>query len=73
MILPYLNTSLVQVGDEMKVGDRVIMSPMWKYEKAVGTILNVTKDYTVVRWDNINGDWHYTEEQTKRLELHHEA
>ena len=54
----------------MEKGDRVRMAPMWKYEEAVGTILQVRKDgYIVVRWDNINGDWHYTEEQAKKLEL----
>ena len=58
----------------MEKGDRVRMAPMWKYEEAVGTILQVRKDgYIVVRWDNINGDWHYTEEQAKRLELVNEA
>lgn len=54
----------------MKVGDRVSMSPMWKYEKAVGTITQIRKDgYTVVTWDGINGAWHYTPEQSKKLEL----
>ena len=58
----------------MEKGDRVRMAPMWKYEEAVGTILQVRKDgYIVVRWDNINGEWHYTEEQAKRLELVNEA
>ena len=58
----------------MEKGDRVRMAPMWKYEEAFGTILQVRKDgYIVVRWDNINGDWHYTEEQAKRLELVNEA
>ena len=58
----------------MEEGDRVRMAPMWKYEEAFGTILQVRKDgYIVVRWDNISGDWHYTEEQAKRLELVNEA
>ena len=58
----------------MKVGDRVFMSPMWKYEKAVGTVIKITRDgYTVVNWDGINGEWHYTEEQSKKLEVHNEA
>ena len=52
----------------MKVGDRVEMSPMWKYDRAEGTVIKVSRDgYTVVRWDGINGDWHYTEEQSKKL------
>ena len=53
----------------MKVGDRVKMSPMWKYDEAVGSIIKITKDYVVVSWDNINGDWHYTEDQTKKLKI----
>ena len=42
---------------------------MWKYEKATGTIIKITNDYVVVRWDGINGDWHYTPEQSARLKL----
>ncbi len=54
----------------MKVGDRVVMVPMWKHRWARGKIIKMTRDgYTVVRWDDINGDWHYTEEQSKRLHL----
>ena len=54
----------------MKKGDRVRMSPMWKYDEANGTIQQVRKDgYVVVKWDNINGQWHYTAEQSKKLEL----
>ena len=53
----------------MKIGDRVAMSPMWKYERAIGKIIQINKDgYVVVRWDDINGDWHYTAEQAERLE-----
>ena len=54
----------------MKVGDRVTLSPMWKYEQAVGTIKQIKNDgYVVVRWDNINGDWHYTPSQAKKIEV----
>ena len=53
----------------MKVGDKVKMSPMWKYKEASGSIIKITKDYVVVRWDGINGDWHYTEEQSKKLKI----
>mgnify|MGYP001211443884 FL=1 len=53
----------------MKVGDRVTMSPMWKYETATGTIEKVTTAYVIVNWDDIPGQWHYTEEQAKRLEV----
>mgnify|MGYP000500006924 CR=1 FL=1 len=54
----------------MKVGDRVKMSPMWKYKEVIGTIKQIRKDgYVVVNWDNINGEWHYTSAQAKRLEI----
>ena len=53
----------------MKPGDRVKMSPMWKYSEATGSIKQIKKDgYVVVLWDGINGEWHYTPEQAKRLE-----
>ena len=54
----------------MKVGDRVKMAPMWKYDVVIGTIKQIKKDgYVVVVWDNINGDWHWTPEQSKKLEV----
>tara|TARA_B100000989_G_C19521924_1_gene464594 strand:+ start:588 stop:761 length:174 start_codon:yes stop_codon:yes gene_type:complete len=54
----------------MQVGDRVMMKPMWKCDYAVGTIIQIKKDgYVVVRWDGINGDWHYTPEQSEKLEV----
>lgn len=54
----------------MKVGDRVKMAPMWKYDVAYGVIKQIKKDgYVVVRWDDINGDWHYTAEQAQQLEV----
>ena len=57
--------------DKFGVGDRVVMSPMWKYSHARGSIIKITKDgYVVVSWDGINGDWYFTEEQIKSL--HHE-
>ena len=44
------------------------MAPMWKYDEATGTIKQIKSDgYIVVIWDNINGEWHYTSEQAKRL------
>ena len=57
----------------MKAGDRVTMSPMWKYETATGTIEKVTIDYVIVNWDDIPGQWHYTKEQAKRLEVINES
>ncbi len=54
----------------MKVGDRVKMAPMWKYEEAIGEITKIKKDgYVIVVWDNINGEWHWTPEQAKKLEV----
>ena len=58
----------------MKVGDRVRMAPMWKYAEAFGVVKKINNDgYVVVRWDNINGDWHYTPEQIKKLEVINES
>ena len=52
---------------KFKRGDRVVMSPMWKYKYARGEVIKVTKEWVVVRWDGINGEWHYTGEQSKSL------
>lgn len=52
----------------MKVGDRVTREAVLRTENPVGTIINITLDYVIVRWDNINGDWHYTHEQAEKLE-----
>ena len=57
----------------MKVGDRVRMSPMWKYDSALGVVEKINKEYTVVRWDEVNGEWHYTKEQAKKLEIVNES
>tara|TARA_B100000085_G_scaffold190426_1_gene174380 strand:- start:1634 stop:1810 length:177 start_codon:yes stop_codon:yes gene_type:complete len=53
----------------MKVGDKVKMEPMWKYQTAVGVIEKIMDEYVIVKWDGIPGQWHYTEEQSKRLEI----
>ena len=57
----------------MKTGCKVKMSPMWKHESATGTVIKVTKAYTVVKWDGIPGEWHYTEDQSQRLEVINES
>ena len=57
----------------MKVGDRVRMVPMWKFDEAIGTIKQIKRDgYVVVEWDNINGEWHWTPKQAEKLEVIHE-
>ena len=53
----------------MKAGDKVKMQPMWKYEVAMGEIEKITESYVIVKWDDIPGQWHYTEEQATRLEI----
>ena len=54
----------------MQKGQRVRMAPMWKYQEAIGTIRQIKADgYVVVDWDGINGEWHYTPEQAKGLEV----
>ena len=58
----------------MKVGDKVKMSPMWKYAFATGEIEKITADgNVVVKWEGVPGQWHYTEEQSKRLEIVNES
>ena len=52
----------------MKVGDTVKKEPMWKYKKAVGSVIKVTKDYVVIKWEGIPGEWHYTKDQVKSIE-----
>tara|TARA_R100000908_G_C3750140_1_gene144770 strand:- start:1250 stop:1432 length:183 start_codon:yes stop_codon:yes gene_type:complete len=53
----------------MKVGDKVSMQNMWKYEEATGEIEKITADgYVVVKWEDIPGQWHYTHEQAKKLQ-----
>ena len=53
----------------MKVGNKVQMKPMWIYPVATGKIIKITREYIVVAWENINGEWHYTKEQAKKLEV----
>ena len=57
----------------MKLGDKVQMSPMLKYEEATGEIQKITESYVIVKWVDIPGQWHYTEEQAKRLEIINEV
>ncbi len=40
---------------------------MWKHDNADGCIVKITSVYTIVKWDGINGEWHYTKEQIKNL------
>ena len=43
---------------------------MWKYDEAYGSVVKITSDgYTVIKWDGINGEWHYTPEQAKVIEV----
>ena len=57
----------------MKVGDTVKMEPMWKHESATGQIEKITESYVIVKWVDIPGQWHYTKEQAKRLEIINET
>lgn len=54
---------------KFKAGDKVEASPMWKYKHAIGSVIKVTSQYVVVRWDGINGDWHYTPTQAEKLKV----
>ena len=51
------------------VGDKVTKDKVLRTDNPIGIVEKVNKDYVVVKWDNIPGYWHYTEEQAKGLEL----
>ena len=53
----------------MKVKSRVRKSPMWKYDQATGTVIKITEEYVVVKWDAVPGEWHYTKKQALLLEV----
>ena len=53
----------------MNVGDRVRKAKVMKVEDAEGTIEKITQDYVVVVWDKVNGYWHYTHQQSHKLEV----
>ena len=51
------------------VGDRVTKDKVLKTDNPIGIVEKVNKDYVVVKWNGINGHWHYTSEQSKQLEI----
>ena len=53
----------------MKINDQVTKDKVMKVENPIGIVEKVTKDYVVVKWENINGHWHYTHEQAKKLSV----
>jgi len=57
----------------VKVGDKVTKDLVMRVENPKGTIVNITKEYVVVKWDNINGQWHYTFPQAEKLEVINES
>jgi len=50
-----------------KAGDRVTRDKVLKVENPIGTVEKITTDYVVVKWDKINGHWHYTKDQAKLM------
>jgi hypothetical protein len=52
----------------MNVDDRVTRDSVLRVKKPVGSVIKITNDYIIVKWDNINGQWHYTHEQAKKLQ-----
>ena len=43
---------------------------MWKYDVAFGVIKKINNSgYIIVKWDGINGEWFYTPEQAKKIEV----
>ena len=56
-----------------EAGKRVRKDKVLKVENVCGVVEKVTADYVVVRWDDINGHWHYTHEQAQnKLEIMNE-
>ena len=53
----------------MKVGSRVLRDQVLSHKDVKGTVIKITKEHTVIQWDNINGDWHYRHDQTKEFEI----
>ena len=56
-------------SNQMKVGTRVMKEKVLKTQNALGTIVKKTNEYTVVKWDGINGNWHYIPAQAESLEV----
>ncbi len=56
-----------------KVGDKVTKDEVMKVENPIGIVEKVNSDYVVVKWKDINGHWHYTPEQSKKLEVINEG
>ena len=54
---------------KLEVGTRVSRLKMWKFENIEGVVIKKTSDYTVVKWDGVNGEWHYTKEQASSLKV----
>tara|TARA_R100000278_G_scaffold116343_1_gene95645 strand:- start:190 stop:378 length:189 start_codon:yes stop_codon:yes gene_type:complete len=55
--------------NKMKVNDRVTKDVVMRVENPIGIIEKITKDYVVIKWENIPGHWHYTHEQSKNIEV----
>jgi len=53
----------------VKVGDRVTRENVLGNKNPVGSVIKINKEYVIVKWDQIKGDWHYTHEQSKILQL----
>jgi hypothetical protein len=51
------------IESKFKIKDRVVASPMWKFDSVSGEVIKINKEYVVVKWDNVPGEWHYTHEK----------
>ena len=52
-----------------KMGDRVTKDKVLRTENPVGVVEKVSKEYVIVKWDDIPGHWHYTPKQAEQLEI----
>ena len=53
----------------IQAGDRVRRDKVMGVKNVYGTVEKITSHYVIVIWDDINGHWHYTHEQSKTLEV----
>ena len=53
----------------MKVGNRVLKDQVLNHKDAEGIVTKITKEHTIIQWDNINGEWHYRSDQLKDIKV----
>ncbi len=57
----------------MNVGDKVKRNNVMEFEGVYGTVIEMTRDYFVVRWEKNRGKWKYSHERSDHIEVVDEA